>query len=116
MLLFLYGTLKRGGSNHGYLRGQRFVGEARTEAGYRLYDLGGYPGLVAADRDGLSITGEIWEVDTEGLARLDELEDIEGGEYCREAVTLLAPYQDLEVEVYRYLLQVKGCRELGTTW
>ena len=116
MLLFLYGTLKRGGSNHGYLRGQRFVGVARTEARYRLYDLGGYPGLVEVEAEGLSITGEIWEVDAEGLARLDELEDIEGGEYAREAVTLLEPHQDREVEVYRYLLPVKGCRELGTTW
>lgn len=116
MLLFLYGTLKRGGSNHGYLSGQRFVGEARTEAKYKLYDLGGYPGLVTVDTGGLSITGEIWEVDDEGLARLDELEDIEGGEYCREAVTLLAPHQDLEVEVYRYLFPVKGYREVGATW
>ncbi|MEN3941907.1 gamma-glutamylcyclotransferase family protein [Prosthecobacter sp. SYSU 5D2] len=116
MLLFLYGTLKRGGSNHGYMRGQRFVAEARTVPRYKLYDLGGYPGMVLADTGGLSITGEIWEVDNDGLARLDELEDIEGGEYSREPVTLLPPHQDLEVQVYRYLFPVTGCRELGATW
>jgi gamma-glutamylaminecyclotransferase len=116
MLLFLYGTLKRGGSNHAYMHGQRFLGEASTVPKYKLYDLGGYPGMVAADAGGVSITGEIWEMDEDGLARLDELEDIEGGEYAREGLTLLPPYAHLQVEAYRYLLPVAGFRDLGTSW
>ena len=28
--LFVYGTLKRGGSNHAHLAGQKFLGPART--------------------------------------------------------------------------------------
>lgn len=114
-MIFVYGTLKRGGSNHGYMRGQRFVSEATTAPRYRLYDLGGYPGMVA-DPDGLSIHGEIWEVDAEALARLDELEDIEGGEYVRELIPMLPPNDGLSVEGYRYLFSVTGCRDLGTTW
>ena len=45
------------------LAGQEFVGEARTVPGFRLFDLGGFPGLVPvkADRDG--VAGEIWAVD-----------------------------------------------------
>ena len=116
MLLFLYGTLKRGGSNHGYMHGQRFITEASTAPKYRLYDLGGYPGLVTAEADGLSITGEIWEVDAEGLILLDDLENIEGGEYAREVMPMLPPHDGLQVEGYRYLLTVKGCRDLGQTW
>ena len=46
ILVFVYGTLKRGMSNHRWLRGQRFVDESRTLPSYRMYDLGGYPGLV----------------------------------------------------------------------
>ncbi len=116
MRLFLYGTLKRGGSNHGFMRGQRFISEAATAPGYRLYDLGGYPGMVAADKDGLSIQGEIWEVDTDALARLDDLEDLDGGEYTRELVPMLPPFDKTRVEGYRYLLPVKEARELGPVW
>lgn len=115
MLIFVYGTLKRGRSNHGYMNGQRFVGEARTAPLYRLYDLGGYPGLVTSP-EGLSIHGEIWEVDTESLSKLDRLEDIEGGEYIREAVPLLAPFDQTRVEGYRYLRPVSGCRDVGQAW
>lgn len=116
MLLFLYGTLKRGGSNHGYMLGQRFVIEACTQPAYRLYDLGGYPGMVAVATEGLSIIGEIWDVDEAALARLDELEDIAGGEYAREAIKMLPPHEEWEVEGYRYLLPVSGRRDLGRTW
>ncbi|TDU64608.1 gamma-glutamylcyclotransferase (GGCT)/AIG2-like uncharacterized protein YtfP [Prosthecobacter fusiformis] len=116
MLIFVYGTLKRGGSNHGYMRGQQFIAEADTLPKYRLYDLGGYPGMVAAESDGLSISGEIWEVNTDGLGRLDALEDIEGGEYARERIPMLPPHDELQVEGYRYLFPVTGCRDLGRSW
>lgn len=116
MLLFLYGTLKRGGSNHHFMEGQRWVAEARTLPAYRLYDLGGYPGMVAAPAEGRSIEGEVWEVDAAALARLDELEDVAGGEYAREPVPLLPPHAALEVQGYRFLLPVTGKRELGSSW
>ena len=29
--VFVYGTLKRGGSNHAFLQGQQFLGEGRTQ-------------------------------------------------------------------------------------
>lgn len=115
MLIFVYGTLKRGRSNHGYMQDQRFVGEAKTTPIYRLYDLGGYPGIVTAS-EGLSICGEIWEVDAKGLVKLDILEDIEGGEYVREAIPLLAPFDQTRVEGYRYLRPVSGCRDVGQAW
>ena len=67
-LVFVYGTLKRGLSNHGWLRGQTFEGEARTVPRYRMFDLGGYPGMVLADEgEGGAIEGEVWAVDEEGL-------------------------------------------------
>lgn len=116
MLIFVYGTLKRGGSNHAWLRGQRFVAEAATQPQYRQYDLGGYPGLVLDPAQGQSIEGELWEVDAEGLQRLDELEDVDGGEYVREPVPLRPPHDKLQAEGYRYLREVRNAREIGARW
>lgn len=113
--IFVYGTLKRGKENHGWMAGQTFVGTARTQPCYRLYDLGGYPGMVA-DENGVSIEGEIWEVDEAGLTRLDILEDVAGGEYVRERIPLLPPLENAAVEGYRYLLPVAGRRDVGPAW
>ena len=70
--IFVYGTLLRGESNHDLLRGARFVGEAQTQPGFELYDLGGYPGMVRGG-DGV-VLGELWDVGAKTLAALDELE------------------------------------------
>lgn len=116
MCIFVYGTLKRGYSNHGYLRGQKFIGMAMTQPRYRLHDLGGYPGMVLDESGGVSIHGEVWEVDAPCLARLDELEDIEGGEYAREVTPLLPPFDHGQIEGYRYLRDVSRARVLGASW
>jgi gamma-glutamylcyclotransferase (GGCT)/AIG2-like uncharacterized protein YtfP len=115
-LIFVYGTLKRGCSNHWFLAGQAFVGEARTAAGYTLFELAGYPGMVAREGHATSVTGEVWSVDDECLAHLDELEGTSEGLYRREAVPLLAPFADLAAEAYLYLQSLDGRRELGETW
>ena len=73
MKLFIYGTLKRGHSRADAMNGQRFLGIAQTAPKYRMFDCGEYPGLVEAD-DGVSITGELWDVDQVCLNVLDELE------------------------------------------
>lgn len=114
--IFVYGTLKRGLSNHSYLAGQKFVSDARTQPLYRLYDLGGYPGMVPAPNDGLSIEGEIWEIDDACLSNLDKLEDIEGGEYERTIVALTAPFEHEQIEGYVYLRDVGARRDAGSSW
>lgn len=115
-LLFVYGTLKRGCSNHAQMAGQKFVGEARTAPGYRLYDAGGYPGLVpdASDRDG--VTGEVWSVDVAALQRLDAFEGVAEGLYRREPLPLLAPFADRRIDAYVFAQPVAGRRALGATW
>jgi gamma-glutamylaminecyclotransferase len=117
MLIFVYGTLKRGEVNHFYLSGQRFVTDVRTRPCFRIYDLGGYPGLVAVESGGLSIQGEVWQVDAACLLRLDLLEDVAGGEYAREPVLLLPPHADWLVQGYRYLWPIPpGTADLGVSW
>lgn len=115
-LLFVYGTLKRGCANHHFLAGQNFVGEARTAPGFRLYDLGGYPGLVARSDDHDGVAGEIWSVDPAALVRLDALEGLGEGHYRREPIPLAPPFADQGIEGYRYNFSVKGRREVGNTW
>jgi gamma-glutamylcyclotransferase (GGCT)/AIG2-like uncharacterized protein YtfP len=114
-LVFVYGTLKRGRENHRYMRGQRFVTEARTAPQFRLYDVGGYPGMVR-HHEGLPIQGEIWSVDAAALARLDVLEDIAGGEYARESLALAPPHETWHVQGYVYLLPVEGRADAGDCW
>ncbi len=114
--LFVYGTLKRGSANHGQMAGQRFVAEARTIPGYRLFDVGGYPGLVVwpADREG--VTGEIWLVSPAALLRLDRFEGVSEGLYRRETVALAGPPEDKPIEGYVYARSVEGLRPVGDTW
>ena len=71
--IFVYGTLKKGFSNHFFLSGARYLGPARTVDRYALYvDM--YPGVYP--RDQISpIVGQLFEVDSVTLSRLDDLED-----------------------------------------
>lgn len=109
--IFVYGTLKRGRENHHWLAGQRFIAEARTQPLYRLFDMGGYPGMIRDD-NGVAVEGELWEVDEGGLARLDVLEDIEGGEYERVLIEL----EEGKVGGYLYLRDVSGRSDAGASW
>jgi gamma-glutamylcyclotransferase (GGCT)/AIG2-like uncharacterized protein YtfP len=115
-LVFVYGTLKRGGSNHSFLAGQSFVAEARTAPGYTLYELSGYPGMVPGGDAGCFVKGEVWSVDAACLERLDALEGTGEGLYRREAVPLEEPFAGRNVEAYIYLKGVEGRRRIGDTW
>lgn len=79
-ILFFYGSLRRGGTNHRLIADQTFLGEAVTAPKYRLLDLGKYTGLIRDDANGVAIPGELWEV-TECC--LGELDDFEGLDYPR---------------------------------
>ncbi|NOT49433.1 MAG: gamma-glutamylcyclotransferase [Acidobacteria bacterium] len=79
-LLFVYGTLKSGGSNAmtGLYPECVFIGTADVTG--RLYDMGGYPAVVLDDA-GYSVVGEVYQIDDPTLARLDEFE--QAAEYNR---------------------------------
>ena len=78
--LFIYGTLRRGGSNHFRMEGAEFVGGGRIAG--RIYKIDWYPGLVC-DVAG-EVKGELYRVSDEHLRALDEFEGIvpEEGESC----------------------------------
>jgi len=81
--LFVYGSLRRGGSAHALLEGARFLGAARTAPGFELWDCGEYPGI---GRGGpAQVVGELYEVPDAQMAKLDEYE---GPLYAREILEL----------------------------
>ena len=114
--IFVYGTLKRGGSNHLFLRGQKFLGDARTAPGFTLYSLGNYPGMVRAPGDTVGVTGELWSVGDTCLAEIDQLEGLDEGLYERIDI-LLAPNAIAgSAQTYLYLRQLDGLQAFGDTW
>lgn len=116
-LVFVYGTLKRGGNNHGFLADQQFLGEALTPPGFRLIDLGEYPGMVRSSADQSGVTGEVWSVTPIALAQLDALEGTAEGLYRRELIALLPPFDGQPVEAYLYNRDVTGRPEIpGGIW
>lgn len=115
-LLFVYGTLKRGCSNHHHLAAQTFVGAARTTPGFRLFDLGGYPGLAAVADAANGVTGEVWSVDPAARRNLDEFEGVAEGLYRRGPISLEAPFATVQVEAYFPVQDPSGLRSLGESW
>jgi gamma-glutamylcyclotransferase (GGCT)/AIG2-like uncharacterized protein YtfP len=88
--IFLYGTLRRGGSRDAtrFYAGAEFVAPARVRG--VLHDFGEYPGL-RLDAEAGWVRGEIFEVTPEALAGLDAWEGIDpaapnAGEYRRVRV------------------------------
>lgn len=86
-LLFVYGTLRRGGSNDmaRLLPAAVLISGARMRG--RLFDLGDYPALVADACAGW-VEGEIHAIPEHGWSALDALEDVVSanhpqGEYFR---------------------------------
>ena len=82
-MVFVYGTLKRGFSNNRLLSGSKFLGEARTEGKFALYE-SGIPFVIEIERVS-QISGEVYEVDERTLALLDRLEGHPDW-YCRKIV------------------------------
>lgn len=107
----VYGTLKRGYSNHRLLVRARFLGTDHLRS-IVLFDLGHCPG--ARERPSHGVLVEVYEVDSTGLARLDELEGYnakapESGVYTRKRLGT----RHGEAWVYLYNGPVRGCRRIS---
>lgn len=113
--LFVYGTLMRGESRHRHLAGATFVGDARTQPEYRLFDVGDYPALVDSTA-GRSIAGEVWLVNEETRRVLDDVEGVDEGLYARVPVRLQPPFDGIAVETYIFRRSVANLPEIETGW
>lgn len=70
--VFVYGTLRKGQHNHYWLRNTTALGTCATYSGFTLVSVGGFPGAVECG--GQRISGEVYEISTHVLSRLDRLE------------------------------------------
>lgn len=107
--VFVYGTLRRGGSNDitRLTLAPRFIGMARVPG--RLYTLGRYPGmrLGGAQEAGARVLGEVYAITPQLEAVLDRIEGLVPGapahaddEYARREVLVRVQGQELCCLVY----------------
>jgi gamma-glutamylaminecyclotransferase len=106
--VFVYGTLKSGFWNHYLLKGCEFFGDAATVPAYKMIEFrmieNGFP-VIMPDPEGKPLAGEIYTVDDETLARLDQLER-EGSSYDRKLIDVtlsLASGERLPTKAFIYV-------------
>lgn len=102
--IFVYGTLLRGQRAAHMLEQYEYVGDFCLRD-YALYNVSYYPGITYCQ--GASTIGEVYLVDEECVARMDEYE-AEGSLYIRKLVTVESEGQSLEAYVYVYNREVDG--------
>jgi gamma-glutamylcyclotransferase (GGCT)/AIG2-like uncharacterized protein YtfP len=114
-LLFVYGTLMRGESNHDYLAQERTSSIVPATIRGTLYDFGEYPGLRL--EGGGRVHGELVELATpaETLAVLDELEE-EGHEFERTLVEVDADGERRVAWTYVYARETAGAAIASGDW
>lgn len=106
----VYGTLKKGHSNHHFLTTAHFVGRCRLKQ-ITLYDIGPFPGAKLRPSHGIDV--EVYDVTDELFVRLDGLEGHKprapkSGEYDRRQ--LETPFG--RVWIYIYNPDVSGLPEI----
>ena len=107
--LFVYGTLREGGSNHAWLNRTHPVGACSATAVGRLFHLPmeGYPAMVATPSD-TRVHGEFVGYEDEGdlasaLADLDALEGVEEGLFVRQILPVrLENGQEFKAWIYLF--------------
>ncbi|WP_312212492.1 gamma-glutamylcyclotransferase [Pseudescherichia sp.] len=94
MRIFVYGSLRRKQGNSHWMTNAQWLGDHSVED-YQLYSLGHYPGAVPGPGH---VLGEVYRIDAETLAELDELRTA-GGEYKRQLIQ--TPYGSAWMYVYQ---------------
>lgn len=95
--VFVYGTLKKGFPNHHVLKNADFVGKATTTGGGFAMATNGFYPAVWRGAGPANVQGEVYEVSSLTLGRLDILEG-HPGFYRRE------PVETTQGQVEMYLL------------
>lgn len=72
--MFVYGTLMKGELHHTSIQHAQFLRTAETLPAYDLVQIDYYPAMIPGGQ--VAIRGELYTVDDETLARLDELEEV----------------------------------------
>ncbi len=108
MKVFVYGSLKRGFGNNTVLGDSPFLSEGMLYGNFAMFSLGSFPGVIKSKSHKGPIHGEVFEVDSQTLSRLDMLEgynefNTDLSFYNREMVSVLMPDGET-VECLTYFL------------
>lgn len=119
-LVFVYGTLKYGHSNHiRFLGHSTYVGDAVTmDDSYQMYSHGYFPMVIDCKDEGHNkISGEIYEVDNHTRKNLDLLES-NGKLYTRQVREFMLNVDGTQVpvEAWIYLYNVDFHDELDADY
>lgn len=109
MKMFVYGTLKSGYSNNGYMRNCTLIGKVKTKDKFSLYSRG-IPYL--GKEPNYQVIGELYEVPKSELPAIDRLEgyranDHQGSWYKREDV-IVVDEEGNEHQAQSYFNEEKG--------
>ena len=75
--MFVYGTLKRGFGLANWMKGAKYIGNAKL-AGYKMYTNRSYPAIVkSSDRNDI-VSGEIFNVDKSTFEPISAMEQAAG--------------------------------------
>ena len=90
MFVFIYGTLKRGFSNHEKIKDiSTFVCDVKSKEKHIMIDCGdGFPYLIKGSGIGFQILGELYEISEDDIHILDEFEGVPFL-YSREEIEIL---------------------------
>ncbi len=88
MIIFVYGTLKKGFAGNHILRNSVFLGACSTKKMYNLYTNGMYPCMVPSDEDGIKINGELYQIDIKTLQSLNIYEGVDSGLFALSVVEI----------------------------
>lgn len=98
--IFVYGTLKQGFSNHGLMQDSQYVASARTVERYPMVNINGiFPYMYEQPGEGFRVLGEVYEVTTNTMERLDWLEGVPE-HYYRELIDVDADGVQMQAWCY----------------
>lgn len=73
VVVFVYGSLKKGYKQHAMIGQGKFLETVETAPNYLLYDLGPYPGMIEVHKgEGRKIEGEIYRLTPEEYKNLNK--------------------------------------------
>ncbi len=107
-MVFVYGTLRRGASNHWRMDGAEFIASGTVAGGMHRIDW--YPGVVLGGNG--RVHGEVFAAGPERLAALDAFEGVgagvPGSEYRRVRTAVLTEKGEVEAWIWEWTGPVDG--------
>lgn len=114
-IVAVYGTLREGLTNHQFITGCKRIGLGWL-TGFRMYNLGEYPGVIPTHDESGRIRVEWYDVPDDVLAELDRLEEFnpeapQSSLYLRKRV--FSPYGQGWIYIYNQPLSSAPYMEAG---